>query len=191
MTKLIAGFTLVHTSRGPNRQHILRLYDVARKNGTAVKTVHMEAFPGNVNGEVNSISISPGGIYIAIARTDNRLHVYDSRNFKNGKLYEYKHQGASLVSPGYSFSIGVPRAQWAETEYGRLTLISGGVDGKLTVSDHLFSRTVDNLLGCVRLWNPLEAITSPKNGIVLAKIRSDIGYFSLGDRTKNEQQLIM
>jgi len=168
------GSTLVHASRGPNRKHILRLYDAKRKNGSAVETVHMESFPADasVDGEVNSISISPDGIYVAIARIDNRTHVYDSRNIKKGKLFEYEHTGPSLLRPG-SAPCGVPRAVWAETEYSRLTLISGGIDGS------------------VRSWNPLEAITSPKNGIILAQVQSDIGYFSLGDRTKNEQQLIV
>ena len=189
MTKLISGSALVHTSRGPNREHILRLYDVRRKNGTAVKTFHIEAFSENVNGEVNSISISPDGIYVAIARNDNRIHVYDYRNFKNGKLYEYEHNGPSPGTGEPYF--GIPCARWAETVYGRLTLISGGMDGKLTVSDHPFSRTIDNVLGCIRLWNPLEAIGSPKNGMILAQVPTDIGYFSLGDRSKNEQQLIV
>ena len=136
MTKLISGSALVHTSRGPNRKHILRLYDVRRKNGSAVETFHMEAFSENINGEVNSILISPDGIYVAIARNDNRIHVYDSRNFKNGKLFEYKHNGAS---PGtHEPFCGIPCARWAETAYGRLTLISGGMDGKLSASNRPF-----------------------------------------------------
>jgi len=92
----------------------------------------MESFPADagVDGEVNSISISPDGIYVAITRTDNRTHVYDFRNIKKGKLFEYEHTGPSLLRPG-SASCGVPRAVWAETEYSRLTLISGGIDGKL------------------------------------------------------------
>lgn len=188
LTKLISGSTLVHTSRGPNCKHILRLYDVRRRNGSAVETFHLDAFE-NVNGEVNSISISPDGIYVAFARSDNRIHVYDSRNFKNGKLSEYEHNGPSTGT--YEPFCGIPCVRWAETVYGRLTLISGGIDGKLTVSDHPFPRIVDNVLGCIRLWNPLEAITSPKNGIIVAQVHTDIGYFSLGDRLKNEQQLIM
>ncbi len=134
----------------------------------------MESFPADagVDGEVNSISISPDGIYVAITRTDNRTHVYDFRNIKKGKLFEYEHTGPSLLRPG-SASCGVPRAVWAETEYSRLTLPS------------------TTFLGSVRSWNPLEAITSPKNGVILAQVNSDIGYFSLGDRTKNEQQLIV
>ena len=131
MMWLIAGSTLVHASRGPNRKHILRLYDIKRKNGSAVETVHMGSFPADIDGEVNSISISPDGIYVAIARIDNRTHVYDSRNIKKGKLFEYEHTGPSLLRPN-SGALGVPRAVWAETEYSRLTLISGGVDGKLT-----------------------------------------------------------
>jgi hypothetical protein len=133
MIWLIAGSTLVHASRGHNGKHILRLYDAKRKNGSAVETVHMESFAADasVDGEVNSISISPDGIYVAIARIDNRTHVYDSRNIKKGKLFEYEHTGPSLLRPG-SAPCGVPRAVWAETEYSRLTLISGGIDGKLT-----------------------------------------------------------
>ncbi|KAK2463584.1 hypothetical protein APHAL10511_004335 [Amanita phalloides] len=166
------GSTLVHTSLGPNRAGIIRLYDIGRKLVSAVETVRMEPFRQRINGEVNSISISPDGIYVAIARGDNRVHVYDSRFFKRGTLFEYEHQGPSLVNPGHH-SFGAVGVQWAETEHSRLSLVSGGSDG------------------CVRLWNPLEAVSSPKNGIILAQAHSDVGNFSLGDRTQNEQQLIV
>ncbi|KAF8623044.1 hypothetical protein AX15_006550 [Amanita polypyramis BW_CC] len=166
------GSTLVHASRGPNRKHILRLYDIKRKDGRAIERLQMESFPTNLDGEVNSISISPDGIYIAAARMDNRIHLYDSRMLKKGKLYEYEHKGPSLIGPN-CISYGVVRAGWVETEHSRLALVSGSIDG------------------CIRLWEPLEAMASPRNGIVLTQIHSDIGYFSLGDRTKNEQPLIV
>lgn len=166
------GDLLVHTSRGPGGKHPLRLYDVRRKDWRAIKTVHMEGFQPNIRGEVNSIAISPDGIYIALGRIDNRVHVYDARMPAKGVLYEFEHTGNNLTSPGRPLC-GIVRVQWAETEFSRLTLVSGGMDG------------------CVRLWDPLQAITSPTNGVILAQANSDIGDFALGDCTGKEQQLVV
>jgi hypothetical protein len=44
------------------------------------------------------------------------------------------------------------------------------------------------LPGCIRLWNPLHALDE---GTVLATADSDIGAFSLGDRSKGEHDLVM
>ncbi|KAF8637653.1 hypothetical protein AX17_002721 [Amanita inopinata Kibby_2008] len=166
------GSVLIHTSRGAGGTSLLRVYDIKRKNGCAIERVQQEPSRLDSDGEINGISLSPDGLYIALARNDNRTHVYDARMLKKGKLFEYEHKGISLTSPGYS-SYGVTKAQWAESSEGRLTLITGGSDG------------------CIRAWDPLQAMESPRNGRVLVQANSDIGYFSLGDRTKNEQQLIV
>jgi hypothetical protein len=43
----------------------------------------------------------------------------------------------------------------------------------------------------VRLWDPLRAAESKKNGIILAEVNSDVAHFSLGDHFKGEHQLIV
>ena len=43
----------------------------------------------------------------------------------------------------------------------------------------------------MRLWDPLRAAESKKNGIILAEVNSDVAHFSLGDHFKGEHQLIV
>ena len=43
----------------------------------------------------------------------------------------------------------------------------------------------------MRLWDPLRAAESKKNGIILAEVNSDVAHFSLGDHFKGEHQLVV
>lgn len=47
------------------------------------------------------------------------------------------------------------------------------------------------LAGCVRLWDPLKSAEDPSNGMILAETQSDVGHFHLGDRLKEEHDLIV
>ncbi|KAL0065171.1 hypothetical protein AAF712_007841 [Marasmius tenuissimus] len=171
--KTLALFTCTSTTNK------MRLYDVATKSSKPYRTLNLPSFVlGLVDNEddwsaaVNSASYSPDGIYLAVARNDNTVHMYDSRMLERGTLHEFEHDGPSRVSPGKS-SFGVLGAQWLESpSSNRLGLVTGGNDG------------------CVRLWSPLLANDDRKNGRVLLEAAADIGSISLGDASKGEHELV-
>lgn len=139
---------------GQRDSNILRLYDIKRKNGRhPIFETELEAFPivkkvhaGNpdngvepwveyIEGEVTCSVFSPDGIYLAVARNDNEVHVYDSRNLGRGVLYRFCHQDPNRDTPGYR-GYGIVEAQWAPNFDGRgLGLISGGNDGKVSFNE--------------------------------------------------------
>lgn len=45
--------------------------------------------------------------------------------------------------------------------------------------------------GCVRLWQPHLARRSKQQGRIIAQVNADVGYFTLGDRFKNEHDLVV
>lgn len=124
------GSKLGLLTRGPNLSHLFRIYDVARRDGHPTMTTSLESFPANLEGEVNCAAFSSDGIYLALARNDNRTHVYDTRMLERGVLHNFVHLGASRVNPGHE-SYGVVQAQWVETNTRRQGLVTGGDDGEL------------------------------------------------------------
>ncbi|KAI0093147.1 WD40-repeat-containing domain protein [Irpex rosettiformis] len=124
---------------------------------------------------INQVSYSSDGVYIALARSDNAVHVYDSR-FLNRRLYNFRHNWGSEGTLD-DLKYGVYQIQWVDCpNTGKLSLISGGADG------------------CVRLWD-LTAGRSrlwyTEDGAVLAQSESYAGWFSLGDPAKGEKPLIL
>ncbi|KAF8906207.1 WD40-repeat-containing domain protein [Gymnopilus junonius] len=170
------GGILALSTRASVNRHILRLYDVNRQNPTAHTTIDLETFPSRYEGfegEVNCTTFSPDGVYLAVARNDNFLHVYDSRMLTRGPLFEYEHFGESKA-PSQTSTFGVVKAQWVQSEHTRrVALVTAGEDG------------------CVRLWNPLVSSYDDENGISIAEANSDISHFSLGDRFAGEHQLVV
>jgi WD40 repeat protein len=113
----------------------LRIYDISRKDGRQpIFSCDLAEFTkdggGDDDGEVNCASFSPDGIYLAVARNDNVVHVYDSRNLERGFLYAFKHNYPNREVAGFK-GFGIVEAQWVTSFDGRgLGLISGGNDGK-------------------------------------------------------------
>ncbi|TFK29731.1 WD40 repeat-like protein [Coprinopsis marcescibilis] len=168
-----SGSALIMTTRGFDNQNIMYLYDVRRKDGKNKLKMDLEPYSSDVEAEVHDISFSSDGIYLALARHDNQTHVYDFRMLKREPLWRFKHQGECKTGQNGK-SCGVMKLEWVEsTVRSRLGLVTGGSDG------------------CVRLWDPLLSIEDPSNGSVIADVASDIGTFSLGDRFKQEHQLIV
>ncbi|KAF8817437.1 WD40 repeat-like protein [Phlegmacium glaucopus] len=169
------GATLALSTRAPENKHLLRIYDTRRKLPTATHLIELESFPtrDDFEGEVNNASFSPDGMYLALARNDNRTHVYDRRMWDRGVIFEYGHDGDSkAASPKDVY--GVVKAQWVQSEAtGRIALVTGGEDG------------------CIRMWDPTMSAQNPKNGKILAEVNSDIGHFSLGDPYAGENQLVV
>lgn len=177
-------------TRGSSESHLLRLYDIQRKDGrTPIATISLNGFV--TDGEVNCATFSPDGIYLAAARNDNVIHVYDSRNVEDGPLYKYKHQDPNHGTPGIE-SYGIVEAQWVTSFNERgLGLVSGGNDGKPFPCCILCYRCSCYLSGCIRLWDINKAANSPGNGKVIAQTDFDVAHFSLGDVQKGELPLVV
>src|SRR5882757_1577912 len=91
----LPGATLALSTRAPENKHLLRIYDTRRRLPKATHLMELEPFPNhnNFEGEVNNSSFSPDGMYLALARNDNRTHVYDQRMWDRGVIFEYIHGG--------------------------------------------------------------------------------------------------
>jgi len=74
------------------------------------------------------MSFSPDGMYLAMARTDNTVHMYDSRMLSKGALSMYSHE--FLPYSGSSNTFGVTGIEWITTRTGQFRLLSGGEDGE-------------------------------------------------------------
>ncbi|TFK94316.1 hypothetical protein K466DRAFT_571912 [Polyporus arcularius HHB13444] len=167
------GDNLYIATEGPDSRYTLRQYDVrdlARK--TAKQHIDLEPFAGNPSRndmDINCLSVSSDGIYIAAGRMDNRLDVYDARMLARGLLYNFAHEGGGPGTDSY----GVVKVQWVDgVPYGT-GFLSGGVDG------------------CVRLWDMKLAGEDPRNGEVLARCDYDVATFTLGNMYEGEAPLVV
>lgn len=133
---LLPGSKLALLTHGEDT-NVLRVYDIAHKDPKAVDQITLDRFAGNSSTslEINFATFSPDGIYLALARNDNHVHLYDSRMLGRGVLYDFEHWGKSQISPNHD-QFGVVHAEWVETRSRKLQLITGGNDGmsRLSVS---------------------------------------------------------
>lgn len=91
------------------------------------KLLDFSTGPNTSEGEVNCATFSDDGLYLALARTDNRTHVYDTRMLGAGPLHQYSHGTSTIPRSHY----GVVHAQWVTRGRGGLGLVTGGNDGIL------------------------------------------------------------
>ncbi|KAI0249503.1 WD40-repeat-containing domain protein [Lactifluus subvellereus] len=161
--------------------HFLRIYDVHRGNGQrATQEVQLNHFHADFTqsasqeGEVTAVSFSPDGLLLAIARSDDEVHVYDSRFMGQGigPMRRFLHWGDDCCMAGDKW--GVVDAVWVNGWCGRgLGIVTGGSDG------------------CVRFWDVCRSADDIQNGDVLAQPNSDIGHFSVGDPRNGEKPLVV
>ncbi|PCH33544.1 WD40 repeat-like protein, partial [Wolfiporia cocos MD-104 SS10] len=151
-----AGERLAVAVRSSATAHALRMYDARRLARASVQSIDLQPF----DGEVNAVAFGPGGIYIAIARSDNSAHVYDSRFLGREPMHVCKHREGNVISKDTS---GVTEAVWTEGTSRGMGLVTGGVDG------------------CIRLWDVRQAPSDASDDNVLVQCDDDIGSFVLGD----------
>ncbi|KAG1838795.1 WD40-repeat-containing domain protein [Suillus subalutaceus] len=166
------GSSYVLITCGENNQHPIRLYDVARKSGHAIAETTLEASISQFSSfEVTAATFSSEGRLLAVARSDNATHMYDIRMLTKGPLVVFKHKELDVIgSPRY----GVVHACWVEgRDRRRVGIVSGGNDG------------------CVRVWDPMLALSDKSQGKVLARTEFDVAYFALGDMWAGEKPLIL
>lgn len=117
--------------------HTLRIYNIrTNEYRRPLFETELEQFSRD-DGEVSRATFSPDGIFLALARNDNDVHVYDSRNLGRGVLYRFSHHNVNShhntkhMAYG-SDAYGVVEANWVTGFDGKaLGLISGGDDGKI------------------------------------------------------------
>jgi hypothetical protein len=118
-------------------EHHLQIYEVPtrHKPGRAMFTNTLKYFKpdasrGRHSDEVNWAGFSADAIYLALARSDNRTHVYDTRMLAR-LLYDFRHNGPCKCSPDMDNpSYGVVKGEWIVTKKtGRFGLVTGGDDG--------------------------------------------------------------
>ena len=79
---------------------------------------------------INQVSYSSDGVHIAFARSDNTVHVYDSR-FLNRRLFNFRHNWGTEGTLD-DLKYGVYKIEWMNCpNTGKLSLISGGADGMI------------------------------------------------------------
>ena len=84
------------------------------------------------DGEVRAISFSPDGLLLAIARSDDELHIYDSRFMGRSRepMRRYLHWGDDYCLGGDRW--GIVDAVWVDGWCGKgLGVITGGSDGEI------------------------------------------------------------
>lgn len=120
------GHSLVIATEASKSDHFLRQYDARRRLKRTQTKVELQPFAGAGRAEVNQLSFSPDSVYIAVARSDNMTHIYDSRFLSHGPLHVFVHDGEQQTAED---SYGIVEAQWVEGKTCGLGLVTGGNDG--------------------------------------------------------------
>ncbi|KAI8995525.1 hypothetical protein BD414DRAFT_409596 [Trametes punicea] len=167
------GERLFIATEGSESTYTLRQFDVRTRDRKAVQKVDLEPFADiqdKLSMDVNSLSLSSDGIYIAAGRTDNWADVYDSRMLARGPLYSFAHEDAVSAEKD---KFGIVKTQWVDGMPHGVGLVTGGIDG------------------CVRLWDVRLAADDPLNGTILARCDYDVATFTLGDIYKGDKPIIV
>jgi len=85
------------------------------------------------DGEVKAVSFSPDGLLLAISRSDDELHIYDSRFMGRSRepMRRFVHWGDDYCVGGDRW--GIVDAVWVDGWCGKgLGVITGGSDGEIS-----------------------------------------------------------
>jgi len=92
--------------------------------------------PNPPEDEVKAVSFSPDGLLLAVARSDDELHVYDSWFMGSSRepMERFVHWGEDC------FLGGIIDAVWVDGWCGRgLGVVTGGSDGEVSPQAHLLT----------------------------------------------------
>jgi len=98
--------------------------------------------PDPPEGEVKAVSFSPDGLLLAVARSDDELHVYDSRFMGSSRepMKRFLHWGEDCCLDGDRW--GIVDAVWVDGWCGRgLGVVTGGSDGEMSPHAHPLARS--------------------------------------------------
>jgi WD40 repeat protein len=112
------------------------------------------------DGEVRAVSFSPDGLLLAISRSDDELHIYDSRFMGRSRepMRRFLHWGDDYCLGGDRW--GIVDAVWVDGWCGKgLGVITGGSDGEIF-----------NTLTSIRMFTHLSLVLMPKK-----RLRSFLG----------------
>lgn len=107
--------------------HLLQLYNVKQ---SLQPIAHIKLRPHFIKGKdvrINETAFGPDGIYLAIGRTDNQVHIYDSRYLTEEPLLILSHKES--ISSTEDFESGITKVQWVQSPDNHLGLVTGGSDG--------------------------------------------------------------
>lgn len=203
---LSTGARLALCTAARDGTHFLRLYDIRRKDGQhPLQTIQLDTFfvgpdssPSQLEpreGEVRAVSFSPDGLLLAVSRSDDELHIYDSRfmgrNLEPMRRFVHWEEDCCLGGDRW----GIVDAVWVDGWCGRgLGVVTGGSDGEIFYHITPHARPYLFVLlqkGCVRFWDVRRSGDDISNGEVLARPDSDIGHFSVGDPYNGEKPLVV
>lgn len=95
-----------------------------------VQTVALEPFADTTDKaamDINSLSLSADGLYLAAGRTDNWVDVYDARALGRGPLHAFAHEESD--KPDRRAMYGIVKTEWVSGAPYGVGLVSGGADG--------------------------------------------------------------
>ncbi|KAH9176848.1 WD40-repeat-containing domain protein [Lactarius sanguifluus] len=176
--------------------HSLRVYDVRRRNGQEpIQHIRLDTFdsgspePGSHANEdqVTTAGFSPDGILLAVARSDDELHIYDSRFMGRSAepMARYLHWDDDCC---FGDKWGIVDAVWVDGWCGRgFGIITGGADGEVLGYSLLHLRGSVGFIPLQRLCQAEDV----QNGEVLARPNVDVGHFSVGDPRNGEKPLVV
>lgn len=140
---LSTGARLALCTAARDGTHFLRLYDIRRKDGQhPLQTIQLDTFfvgpdssPSQLEpreGEVRAVSFSPDGLLLAVSRSDDELHIYDSRfmgrNLEPMRRFVHWEEDCCLGGDRW----GIVDAVWVDGWCGRgLGVVTGGSDGEI------------------------------------------------------------
>jgi WD40 repeat protein len=126
----------------------MKVYDVRRRDGehpihqVQLNSFDSMSFPQSVSGksqegEVTTVSFSPDGLLLAVARSDDELQIFDSRfmGCSAKPMAQYLHwEDDCCIGQKW----GIVDAVWVDGWCGRgFGIVTGGSDGEATLSSAL------------------------------------------------------
>ena len=128
----LPGTRLAHVTCKNNRLFTLSLYD-PQANHKRVQEITLPGFNPGLAGagfkpSVTQVLFSPDSVYLAVARSDNVTHVYDSRFLNQSFLYDLPH-GPAVEATEEDGQYGIAKIEWLEDRTQGLNLVTCGADG--------------------------------------------------------------